>query len=149
MLICIFFLSFFYSAMIPDIELGLYWPSYYIHKVDPLIIPLTNTIILLTSGITITWFHHTFSLRNLKDTKISLTITVLLGLTFLILQKYEYSNLPFTINDSIYRSIFYLLTGCHRLHVTIRIILLIIILIRINLKIITIKETPMLDFSIW
>ena len=97
-------------------------------------LPLLNTLILLTLGVTITIAHHA-----LKDGKrgmllLFLGLTILLGLTFLFFQAEEYiharSGLNLTLGSGIYGSTFYMLTGFHGLHVTLGTLMLIIIWLR-------------------
>nr|AOY39803.1 cytochrome c oxidase subunit 3 [Phloeotribus sp. BMNH 1047247] len=125
-----FFWAFFHSSLSPNIELGMIWPPKSILPFNPLEIPLLNTLILLTSGISITWAHHSLMENNYSQTIQGLTITVLLGAYFSILQGFEYFQAPFSISDSIYGSTFYMTTGLHGLHVLIGSTFLLICLIR-------------------
>nr|YP_009236851.1 cytochrome c oxidase subunit III [Acraea vestalis]AMJ17318.1 cytochrome c oxidase subunit III [Acraea vestalis] len=112
-----FFWSFFHSSLSPNIEIGLSWPPKNISTFNPFQIPLLNTIILISSGITITWTHHTIMMNNLSQSTQSLFLTILLGIYFSLLQAFEYLEASFTIADSIYGSIFFMMTGFHGLHV--------------------------------
>ena len=114
-----FFWAFFHRRLSPSIELGIIWPPIGIISFNPFQIPLLNTVILLTSGITITWAHHSIISRNYTQTTQRLFFTVLLGIYFTILQAYEYIEAPFTIADSIYGSTFFIATGFHGPHVLI------------------------------
>nr|YP_010616542.1 cytochrome c oxidase subunit III [Melitaea bellona]WAU48189.1 cytochrome c oxidase subunit 3 [Melitaea bellona] len=114
-----FFWAFFHSSLSPNIEIGSMWPPLNIIPFNPFQIPLLNTIILITSGITVTWAHHALMENNYTQTSQSLFITIILGIYFTILQTYEYIEAPFTISDSIYGSTFFLATGFHGLHVII------------------------------
>nr|QWB85862.1 cytochrome c oxidase subunit III [Ulochaetes vacca] len=125
-----FFWSFFHNSLSPTIEIGLMWPPKGIKPFNPLEIPLLNTLILLTSGLTVTWAHHSLMENNYTQTFQSLTITVLLGIYFSILQGYEYYEAPFTITDSIYGASFFMSTGFHGLHVIIGSTFLLTCLIR-------------------
>nr|AMW67806.1 cytochrome c oxidase subunit III [Sisyra nigra] len=125
-----FFWAFFHSSLSPSIELGAMWPPLGITPFNPIQIPLLNTIILLSSGVTITWAHHALMNNNYTQTTQSLFLTVLLGIYFTILQGYEYLEAPFTISDSIYGSTFFMATGFHGLHVIIGTTFLLICLIR-------------------
>jgi cytochrome c oxidase subunit 3 len=95
-----------------------------------------NTAILLTSSVTITIAHH--ALLQKKRFKLALfhAITIMLGVSFLILQAYEYTEayteMGLTLGAGIYGSLFFLLTGFHGLHVTIGTIMLIVMFIRLN-----------------
>ena len=125
-----FFWTFFHSSLAPTIEVGLNWPPTNISSFDPFKIPLLNTIILLTSGISVTWAHHRLLNKNFSQTYQRLLITVILGIYFTILQGLEYYSASFNISDSIYGSIFYLATGFHGIHVIIGSLFLLICLIR-------------------
>jgi heme/copper-type cytochrome/quinol oxidase subunit 3 len=75
-------------------------------------IPLLNTFILLTSGASVTWAHYAILLADRKQAAMGLWITILLAAIFGF-QGYEYVNAGFTISDSVYGSVFYMLTGLH------------------------------------
>lgn len=93
-----------------------------------------NTVILLTSGVTITWAHWALKMRQKKQLIIGMALTIALGMLFLMLQAYEYheayTELNLTLDAGIYGSTFFMLTGFHGLHVTIGTIMLIVILVR-------------------
>lgn len=125
-----FFWAFFHSSLAPNVELGIIWPPKGIYPFNPLQIPLLNTIILLSSGVTITWAHHALLKNNYTQTAQTILITVILGIYFTILQGYEYVEAPFSIADSIYGSSFFIATGFHGLHVIIGTIFIIIIILR-------------------
>nr|AYQ18950.1 cytochrome c oxidase subunit 3 [Leiochrinini sp. 2 ACP-2013] len=127
-----FFWGFFHNSLSPSIELGMNWPPQGILTFNPIQIPLLNTLILLTSGITVTWAHHSLMENNYNQAKISLIMTVLLGIYFSILQGYEYMESPFTIADSAYGSSFFMSTGFHGIHVIIGTTFLMICLLRHN-----------------
>lgn len=125
-----FFWRFFHRRLSPTIELGLSWPPVGIEIFDAFKIPLLNTIILISSGISVTWRHHRLINKNYTHTFIRLIITIFLGLYFSILQLFEYIEAPFNISDSIYGSTFFIATGFHGIHVLIGTIFLIICLLR-------------------
>nr|APX39958.1 cytochrome c oxidase subunit 3 [Chilotomina oberthuri] len=129
-----FFWSFFHSSLSPTIELGLLWPPKGIITFNPLEIPLLNTMILLTSGLTVTWAHHSLMENNYSKAIQGLTLTVLLGIYFTALQGFEYIEAPFTISDSVYGSTFFMATGFHGLHVIIGTTFLTVCLIRLYLN---------------
>nr|YP_009922403.1 cytochrome c oxidase subunit III [Malaza fastuosus]QNA48414.1 cytochrome c oxidase subunit III [Malaza fastuosus] len=120
-----FFWAFFHSSLSPNIEIGIMWPPQNITPFNPFQIPLLNTIILISSGLTVTWTHHALMENNFSQAKQSLLITVMLGIYFTILQGYEYKEASFSIADSIYGSTFFMATGFHGLHVIIGTIFLI------------------------
>lgn len=125
-----FFWGFFHSSLSPAVEIGGIWPPKGIEVFDPYEIPLVNTFILLLSGASVTWAHHAILAGNRKESILGLIITVSLGLFFSCLQLFEYIQAPFTISDSIYGSVFYMLTGFHGFHVLIGTIFLLVTLIR-------------------
>nr|APX39778.1 cytochrome c oxidase subunit 3 [Longitarsus exsoletus] len=125
-----FFWAFFHSSLSPSIEIGLQWPPKGILTFNPIEIPLLNTLILLTSGLTVTWAHHSIMENNYLQGLQGLILTVILGIYFSILQGYEYMEASFTISDSIYGSSFYMATGFHGLHVLIGTSFLFICLMR-------------------
>nr|WKU83862.1 cytochrome c oxidase subunit III [Chalcosyrphus chalybeus] len=125
-----FFWAFFHSSLSPAIELGTTWPPLGIIPFNPFQIPLLNTTILLTSGITVTWAHHSLMESNYSQTTQGLFFTVLLGIYFTMLQAYEYMEAPFTISDAVYGSTFFMATGFHGIHVLIGTSFLLICLIR-------------------
>nr|YP_009144460.1 cytochrome c oxidase subunit III [Asbolus verrucosus]AKJ52246.1 cytochrome c oxidase subunit 3 [Asbolus verrucosus] len=114
-----FFWSFFHNSLAPAIELGMNWPPKGIMTFNPIQIPLLNTLILLTSGITVTWAHHSLMENNYKQSTQGLMMTVILGLYFSLLQGYEYFESSFSISDAAYGSSFFVATGFHGIHVII------------------------------
>jgi len=97
-----------------------------------LALPVVNTIILLSSGATITVAHLAL-LRGKKQEAIeSLIVTVVLALIFTAIQGYEYRHAPFSISDGVYGSVFYMLTGFHGLHVLIGTIFITVQLVRLT-----------------
>nr|YP_010852761.1 cytochrome c oxidase subunit III [Neope ramosa]WGL40128.1 cytochrome c oxidase subunit III [Neope ramosa] len=127
-----FFWAFFHSSLSPNIEIGAMWPPMNIIPFNPFQIPLLNTIILISSGITVTWTHHSIMENNFSQAMQSLFITIILGIYFTILQAYEYIEAPFTIADSIYGSTFFMATGFHGLHVIIGTLFLLTCFIRLS-----------------
>ena len=126
-----FFWAFFHSSLSPIPEIGGIWPPKKIVILNPWEIPLLNTILLLSSGVTITWSHHAIIAGNKKEALLSLFITILFAIIFTLFQLVEYSNAPFSISDSVYGSTFYLTTGFHGFHVFIGTCFLIVCLIRL------------------
>nr|YP_009158932.1 cytochrome c oxidase subunit III [Aegorhinus superciliosus]AHG32666.1 cytochrome c oxidase subunit 3 [Aegorhinus superciliosus] len=129
-----FFWAFLHASLSPSIELGMNWPPKGILTFNPLEIPLLNTLILLSSGLTVTWTHHSIMENNYKQSSQSLLLTVMLGFYFSILQTYEYMEAPFSISDGIYGSTFFMTTGLHGLHVIIGSTFLMICFIRLMLN---------------
>lgn len=125
-----FFWAFYHSSLAPTHELGGYWPPAGIKPLNPLEVPLLNTSVLLASGVSITWAHHSLIEGNRKHTIQALLITIALGVYFTLLQAAEYYEAPFTISDGIYGSTFFISTGFHGFHVIIGSTFLIICLLR-------------------
>nr|ARW70289.1 cytochrome c oxidase subunit III [Kaburagia rhusicola ensigallis] len=125
-----FFWNFLHNSLAPSIEIGLNWPPKNINFFNPLLIPLLNTVILLTSSFTITLTHF-YMLNNLKNNSIKfMNLTIILSMYFLLLQALEYKQANFTFSDSVFGSSFYIATGFHGLHVMIGTIFLITNLMR-------------------
>lgn len=97
-------------------------------------IPAINTMILLTSGATVTWAHWGLLKNNRTQLIAGLFMTVALGIAFLTLQAYEYhhayTELGLTMGSGVYGATFFMLTGFHGFHVTLGTIMLIVILFR-------------------
>ena len=95
-------------------------------------IPLLNTIILLTSGFTLTVAHHALKTGHRTQLKLWLFATIVLGFTFLGFQAYEYIHayhaLNLKLSTGVYGSTFFMLTGFHGAHVTIGAIMLSVML---------------------
>ena len=116
-----FFWAFFHYAIFPEHVLGIAnstWPPPGIHTFEAFRVPFLNTMILLLSGVTVTWAHHALLVNDRKNLILGLGITVALGLTFTSLQAMEYSEAPFHFSGGgIYPSVFFLATGFHGFHV--------------------------------
>jgi cytochrome c oxidase subunit 3 len=112
-----FFWAFFHSSFNPSPAIGGVWPPAFITTLDPWKVPLLNTILLLSSGASVTLAHHALILGSKKDASIALIITVFLATIFTLLQGFEYATAGFTIADGIYGSTFYMATGFHGFHV--------------------------------
>jgi cytochrome c oxidase subunit III len=147
-----FFGALFYvrNLSVPDLggmESKILWPDYtsawptngpYIKDVftpmKAIGIPLLNTIILVSSGGTLTVAHHALQAGNRGALKLWLFVTIVLGFTFLGFQAYEYthaySELNLKLSTGVYGSTFFMLTGFHGLHVTIGAIMLTVMLLR-------------------
>ena len=97
-------------------------------------IPAINTLILLTSGVTVTWAHWGLKMGKRGQLILGLLATVALGFIFLGLQVYEYihayDELNLTLESGMYGTTFFMLTGFHGLHVTLGATMLLIILLR-------------------
>jgi len=93
------------------------WPPLGIETFSPWEVPLLNTLILLTSGATVTVCHNTLITGERSLAINSLIATVLLAILFTGFQVYEYVHASFTIADSVYGSTFFMATGFHGFHV--------------------------------
>nr|YP_009434156.1 cytochrome c oxidase subunit III [Mylabris aulica]APB02822.1 cytochrome c oxidase subunit III [Mylabris aulica] len=125
-----FFWGFFHNSLSPAIDIGMMWPPKGIQTFNPIQIPLLNTLILLTSGLTVTWAHHSLMENNYNQALQGLLLTVILGIYFSMLQGYEYYESSFTISDAAYGSSFFMATGFHGIHVIIGTTFLLVCLIR-------------------
>jgi cytochrome c oxidase subunit 3 len=127
------FWAYFNASLFPDQHNLTAWPPEGIQTFDPWHLPFLNTLILLTSGTTVTWAHHALVHGNRKGFIQGLWLTILLGITFSCVQFYEYSQAAFPFGGpdaNIYGSTFYMATGFHGAHVIIGTIFLIVNLIR-------------------
>ena len=127
-----FFWAFFHRRLSVNLELGASWPPAGILTFNPFRIPLLNTVILLSSGITVTWAHHSLIRGHHKQIKLSLFLTIILGAYFSLLQAIEYVEARFSFADSVYGSTFFLATGFHGIHVLIGTSFLLVCLIRLQ-----------------
>jgi heme/copper-type cytochrome/quinol oxidase subunit 3 len=144
-----FFWAFYHSSIAPVYSIGGVWPPKAITPINPYGLPLSNTFLLITSGATVTWSHHSLQAKAKKHALISLTFTILLALLFSYLQFLEYADAPFNISDGIYGSCFYMSTGFHGFHVLIGTIALVISLIRIVLSHFTRQQHVGFECAIW
>jgi cytochrome c oxidase subunit 3 len=126
-----FFWAFFHSSLAPSIEIGSMWPPKGISVLNPWDIPFLNTIILLSSGASVTWAHHAILAGQRMQGVYSLVVTILLASVFTSLQVMEYMEAPFTISDGIYGSTFYMATGFHGFHVFVGTLFLGVCLVRL------------------
>ncbi len=126
------FWSFFKHALYPMQEgTGGVWPPVGIETLDPWHIPLINTLILLLSGMAVTWAHHALVHNNDRKALIQgLAIAVVLGMLFTFFQAYEYAHATFSFSGNIYGANFFMATGFHGFHVIIGTIFLFVCLIR-------------------
>jgi cytochrome c oxidase subunit 3 len=106
------------------------WPPAGLEVLDPLHLPLYNTVILLLSGTTVTWAHHALIHDDRKGLIWGLTLTVLLGAIFSAVQIYEYTVAPFNFSGSLYGATFFMATGFHGFHVFVGTVFLLVCLLR-------------------
>ncbi|MCC4244094.1 cytochrome c oxidase subunit 3 [Stappia indica] len=125
------------------------WPPVGIETFDPWHLPLLNTLILLTSGTTVTWAHHAIQHNDREGLKWGLTLTVLLGVLFTICQIYEYSHAAFGFSGSIYGATFFMATGFHGFHVFVGTVFLAVCLIRASMGQFTPKKHFGFEAAAW
>lgn len=106
------------------------WPPEGINTFDPWDLPFLNTLILLLSGTSVTWAHHSLLHGDRKGLIQGLGWTVFLGVMFSAFQAYEYSHAAFGFTDGNYASNFYLATGFHGFHVIVGTIFLAVCWVR-------------------
>ncbi|MEP9353708.1 cytochrome c oxidase subunit 3 [Xanthobacter sp. KR7-65] len=106
------------------------WPPKGIESLDPWHLPLLNTLILLTSGTTVTWAHHALLHGDRQGLKWGLWCTVILGVLFSMCQAYEYLHAHFAFSGNIYGATFFMATGFHGFHVIVGTIFLAVCLLR-------------------
>lgn len=117
-----FFFAFFwayFNASIPALSFvaSPTWPPEGVIPFKTWDLPFLNTLILLTSGVTVTYAHHAIRLGDNKKGAAGILLTVILGVIFSVCQAFEYSHAAFGFKDGIYSSTFYLATGFHGFHV--------------------------------
>ncbi len=117
-----FFFAFFwayFNASIPALSFvaSPTWPPEGVVPLETWELPFLNTLILLTSGATVTYAHHAILAGERAKAFYGTLLTAVLGFLFLGFQAYEYGHAAFSIEDGIYSSTFYLATGFHGFHV--------------------------------
>ena len=116
---------------------------------DPFDLPLLNTLILLCSGTTVTWAHHSLIHGDRDGLKKGLWLTIALGVLFTSIQAYEYAHAPFGFGGNTYGSAFYMATGFHGFHVLVGTIFLIVCLRRAYLGHFTPKQHFGFEAAAW
>ena len=117
------FWAYFDASLFPSSAevIGGVWPPKGQNVLDPFGFPLLNTLILLCSGTTVTYAHHSLIHGDREGLKLGLLMTVLLGVLFTSIQAYEYMHAPFAFKQAnggtIYGSTFFMATGFHGFHV--------------------------------
>ena len=125
------------------------WPPKGIATFDPWHLPLLNTLILLTSGTTVTWAHHALLEGDRKGVKAALWLTVILGALFSLCQAYEYGHAAFGFSGHIYGATFFMATGFHGAHVLIGTIFLAICLYRVYIGQMSTRQHLGFEFAAW
>jgi cytochrome c oxidase subunit 3 len=156
-----FFWGFFHSSLSPSIFIGGIWPPPGIVPFNPWTVPLANTLVLLLSGCSITWAHHSFLSKpkispytiatesEVTDTRTAFFVTLVLAVCFTCLQLLEYCEAPFSISDSVYGSTFFLMTGFHGLHVIIGTIFIAVCFVRFLYGRLTLNQHLGFEFAAW
>lgn len=132
-----FFWSFFHGSLAPSIALGAVWPPIGISKLetlDPFMLPLVNTLVLVCSGVAVISAHRgiLYGSKSIVFNMVFLSISY--GIFFSWLQFLEYGLTKFTINDGLYGSTFFMLTGLHGFHVIVGTSLLLIAYWRVSIN---------------
>nr|YP_009519724.1 cytochrome c oxidase subunit III [Colpocephalum griffoneae]AYC65898.1 cytochrome c oxidase subunit III [Colpocephalum griffoneae] len=143
-----FFWSLFYYSVTPSVEIYS-WPPTGLESVDPMGVPLLGTLILISSGISITWSHHATMHGDKNGALTSLALTIMMGLIFSVLQFTEYKECSFTISDSVFGSIFFLSTGFHGFHVLVGTFMLIFCFIRMYFNHFSLSHHVGYEAAIW
>nr|QII41606.1 cytochrome c oxidase subunit III [Argyroneta aquatica] len=127
-----FFWAFFHTSLSPVVELGMVWPPVGIIPFNVFQVPLLNTVILLSSGVSVTWCHQSILNGDWKSAEVSLLVTWVLGGYFLFLQGLEYWVASFSIGDSAFGSVFFMSTGFHGFHVVVGSLFLFVMWLRVS-----------------
>nr|YP_010561820.1 cytochrome c oxidase subunit 3 [Austropallene cornigera]UYX57768.1 cytochrome c oxidase subunit 3 [Austropallene cornigera] len=143
-----FFWTYFHSSLSPTMEIGLSWPPTSMNLFNPMEVPLLNTLILVSSGVTITWAHHSLMMKK-NNTMKALMMTIILGVSFTMLQYMEYWMATFTMSDSVFGSIFFATTGMHGMHVIIGTLFMIICYMRMYKNHFTNNHHTGMELMIW
>ena len=125
------FWAYFHSSLAPTIEIGSTWPPLGVQALDPFAVPLLNTILLLSSGATITYAHHALIQGNRYGAILGTLLTIVFAILFTALQAFEYIEAPFSIADSVFGTVFFASTGLHGFHVIIGTLFLLYATVRI------------------
>ena len=129
--------------------MGTTWPPTGVELFDPWHLPLFNTLILLTSGTTVTWAHHALLHKDKRGVVWGLAITVLLGVLFTVCQVIEYMEAGFQFTGNLYGATFFMATGFHGFHVVVGTIFLIVCLVRAMRDSFTPEHHLGFEFAAW
>ena len=128
---------------------GGHWPPTGVELFDPFHLPLFNTIILLTSGTTVTWAHHALLEGNRNGLRWGLVLTVLLGVLFTFVQVIEYTEAGFSLSGHMYGGTFFMATGLHGFHVFVGTVFLLVCLLRAERGDFTPQRHLGFEFAAW
>ena len=126
-----------------------HWPPEGVQLFDPFHLPLFNTLLLLTSGTTVTWAHHALLHNDRKGLLWGLSLTIVLGIVFTIVQAIEYSTAGFQYSGNLYGATFFMATGFHGFHVIVGTIFLIVCLLRAYQNQFTPRQHLGFEFAAW
>ena len=129
--------------------MGTQWPPHGVELFDPFHLPLFNTLLLLTSGTTVTWAHHALIHGDKKGLRWGLALTIALGALFTCVQALEYSRAGFGFSGNVYGAAFFMATGFHGFHVIIGTIFLIVCLVRALKGHFTAERHLGFEFAAW
>lgn len=125
------FWAYFHSSLSPTVELGTQWCPAGLVPLSPLTVPLLNTLLLVSSGATVTYGHHAIFLADRRGALLGIFSTVVLAAIFTSLQYFEYDVAGFSLSDGAFGSAFYFSTGLHGLHVLVGTLFLSAALVRL------------------
>ena len=128
--------------------IGGVWPPKGTEALDPWHFPLFNTLLLLTSGTTVTWAHHALLHSDRSGIAKGLILTIVLGVLFTCVQAWEYMHVDFKFASAM-GSNFFMPTGFHGFHVIIGTIFLIVCMARVLLGQFTTKQHLGFEFAAW
>jgi len=142
------FWAYFHYSLNPAGEIGFTFPGTGIQSLNPMALPLYNTLLLVRSGLTLTVCHNLLLTDN-RGAVQYLLFTIVLGFSFTLLQGMEYYIAPFTFSMRNYGSVFYLGTGFHGAHVLIGATLLRVGCYKIVVNTFTKWDHTFLECAIW
>lgn len=144
-----FFWAFFHSSFNPSLAIGAVWPPAGMTILDPWKVPLLNTVLLLSSGASVTWAHHAIVYGSKGNGMIALIITIFFAIIFSLLQAFEYITAPFSISDSVYGSCFFMTTGFHGFHVFVGTCFLFVCMVRLYFNHFTREQHVGFEAAAW
>jgi len=144
-----FFWGYFHRRLAINIELGFIWPPAGLIRFNPYRIPLLNRVVLLSSGVTVTWAHHSILRGDYNSAYWGFVLTLRLGAYFTALQGLEYIESFFCLRDRVYGAIFFLATGFHGAHVIIGTLYLLVGFLRLRRGRISRRHHVGVELAIW